>query len=233
MTVDTTHAEQQILLVTNFEDLVGTPFSGVINAIGWTRELAGDFAEIVHKIEATENITTVDEEELLALTLSEAGQLARATILHDLQLLEAQGAAPVLNVIHYYDQDESDPFFPTDVYSWHVDRAPIPTATFLCTYYGASSDVLPNSKGTQKILIPAIRQELRKRYDGPEEGFDAFLREHFFDLHYAAAAGAQPVNLGLGNLWRLAVDHPDSPVPPSLHRAPRENAGEPRLLLIC
>lgn len=231
--IDLSHAENQVQCVTNFEDLVSTPFQGIVNAICWTRELEGDFAEIVAKVSTTGNITNVEEDELAALQLSEQGQLARDILLSDLQLLTAYGAAPVLNVITHYEQDDSNPFFPTDVYSWHVDRSPIPGATILCTYYGAASDILPNAKSEQKIWIPAIREKLKKEYEGPAADFEAFLSEHFYDLHYQAAPGAHPTNLGVGNLWRLAIDHPGSKVSPCVHRAPRETSGQPRLLLIC
>jgi hypothetical protein len=92
---------------------------------------------------------------------------------------------------------------------------------------------LPNAQGKQKVLISEIREELKKLYGGEEEGFESFLTEHFFDLHYAAKPDARPISLGLGNLWRLAVDHPESQVLPCLHRAPKEKPGEKRLLLIC
>lgn len=231
--IDLSHAENQIHCVTNFKDLVATPFNEVINAICWTRELRGDFSEIVEKVALSGNITEIEEEELLALQLSEQGQLAREILLNDLELLKAHGASPILNVIKYYDRDNSHPFFPTDVYSFHVDRSPVPTDTFLCTYYGESSEILPNSQGIKKVLIPEIRDELKKRYHGPEEGFESFLSEHFFDLHYQAQPGARPTSAGLGHLWRLAVDHPESQVPPCLHRAPKEKPGEHRLLMIC
>lgn len=55
----------------------------------------------------------------------------------------------------------------------------------------------------------------------------------FFDLHYQPKAHAQPINLGIGHIWRLAVDHPTQKVLPCVHRAPVENDGEYRLLLIC
>ena len=231
--IDLSHAENQVRCVTSFQDLVSIPFSGIMNALCWERKLRGDFSEIVEKITSDGNITTIEEEELRRLQLSEQGQLARKIVLEDLKLLKDIGALPSLNVISYYDRDETYPFFPTDVYSFHVDRSPIPTNTFLCTYYGESSDILPNSQGEKTILIPEIRAELKKRYDGPEEGFESFLSENFFDLHYQAKPDAHPVNLGIGNLWRLAVDHPESKVPPSLHRAPKEKTGERRLLLIC
>ena len=73
--------------------------------------------------------------------------------------------------------------------------------------------------------------ELRKHYQGTEEGFESFLIEHFFDLHYET--DTCPINLGLGNLWRLTVDHPQIQVPLCIHRAPKEKAGESRLLMIC
>jgi hypothetical protein len=154
--------------------------------------------------------------------------------LNDLKLLEDHGASPTLNVIKYYDRDVSNSLFPTDVYSYHVDRSPIPTSTFLCTYYGESSDILPNSQATQKVLIPEIRNELKKLYGyGTEVGFEIFLNEHFFNLHYQAKSNAQPINLGIGHLWRLACDHPESKVLPCIHRAPKEENEQARLLMIC
>ncbi|CAM6002392.1 unnamed protein product [Sphagnum balticum] len=209
------------------------PFHGSVNAICWTRELQGDFAEIVNKIKLSENIAVLEPEELLALELSEQGQLAREILLNDLQLLTAHGASPTLNLIRCYDRDDAYPFFPTDVYSWHVDRSPIPISTFLCTYHGEASEILPNAQAEQKILVPEIRAELKKLYGGADEGFESFLSENFFDLHYRAKPEAQPINLGLGHLWRLAVDYPESNAFPCIHRAPREKTGETRLLMIC
>lgn len=230
---DVSHAENQIHCVTSFRELVSTPFQGNVNAMCWSRNLSGDFSEIVKKVELYGNITVIERDELHALQLSEQGQLARKILLEDLEALKAHGASPVLNVIKYYDRDDSNPVFPTDVYSFHVDRSPEPTDTFLCTYYGEPSEILPNAQGIQKVLIPELRNELKKLHHGADGGFEAFLSEHFFDLHYQAKPGAHPVSLGLGNLWRLAVDHPGSQVPPCLHRAPKEKPGQNRLLLIC
>ena len=231
--IDLGNFAKQIQYVTNFQDLVSTPFFGEVNAICWSRNLRGDFSEIVEKITSNENIAEIEEEELLELQLSDQGQIARQILLNDLNLLKAHGASPTLNVIKYYDRDDSYPFFPTDVYSFHVDRSPVATDTFLCTYHGESSDILPNSQAEQKVLIPEIRNELKKLYGGADEGFETFLTEHFFDLHYQAKPNARIINLGIGHLWRLAVDHPESLVLPCVHRAPMENPGESRLLLIC
>lgn len=219
--------------VTNFEDLISTPFEGDVNAICWDRKLIGDFSEIVNKIELNENITIINEEILSQLSLSEQGQLARHILLNDFNLLKAQGASPTLNLIKHYERDEVNAFFPTDVYSFHVDRSPVPTSTFLCTYFGESSELLPNSQAKQKIQIPEIRNELKKLYHGKAEGFESFLSEHFFDLHYQAIPEARPIRTGIGNLWKLAVDHPESKVLPCIHRAPKENNGQTRLLMIC
>lgn len=231
--LDLSPIENQIQRVTGFQELVSTPFRNEINAICWTRQPIGDFAEIVQKVELTGNITELSEEQLNELQLSANGQLAREILLNDLKALKAHGAAPILNLIRCYDRDDNVPFFPTDVYSFHVDRSPIPTDTFLCTYYGDSSEILPNAQAEQKVLIPEIRTELKKLYDGPDEGFEAFLTEHFFDLHYQAKPTARTVSLGLGHLWRLAIDHPELPVPPCIHRGPEEKSGQTRLLLIC
>ncbi len=214
-----------------FSDLTSTPFHNEMNAICWERELKGNFEEIVDALPFDGTIKEVNREELLTLSLSEEGQQAREILLNDLSLLEEYGASPVLNLIKSYERD--DFFFPTDVYSYHVDRSPIPTSTFLCTYFGAASDILPNDQAEQKILVPEIRNRLKELHDGDKADFDDFLKEHFFDLHYQEKAGAQPINLGNGHLWRLAVDHPDSPSLPCVHRAPIEKDGNTRLLLIC
>ena len=226
-------AEHPFHCVTNFQDLVTTPFHGAMNAVCWARTLTGDFAEIVNKVALNENIAVLDEAGLSELQLSEQGQLAREMILNDWKLLKAHGAAPILNVIRCYERDDACPFFPTDVYSFHADRSPVPTDTFLCTYYGEPSEILPNAQARQKVLVPEIRDELKKLYGGADEGFETFLSEYFFDLHYLAEPAASPVSLGVGNLWRLAVDHPGSPVPPCVHRAPQEKTGQHRLLMIC
>ncbi len=227
------HVENQIQSVTNFQDLVSTPFHGEINAICWNRKLIGDFSEIVKKVELNGNVTELDEDELFELQLSDEGQLAREILLNDLRLLKAHGASPTLNLIKCYDRDDTYPFFSTDVYSFHVDRSPVPTDTFLCTYYGVPSELLPNSQAEQKVLVPEIRDELKKLYRGPDEKFESFLSEHFFDLHYRAKPKASPISLGLGHLWRLAVDYPESQVLPCIHRAPKEKTGQNRLLMIC
>src|SRR5690606_15003003 len=120
------NAEQHIQLVSTFEELVSFPMRGELNAVCWERELTGDFSEIVSRIEFEGNMTIVEPEELLELELSKEGQLARGIILNDLKLLEDYGASPILNVIREYERDGSVPFFPTDVYSFHVDRSPIP-----------------------------------------------------------------------------------------------------------
>ncbi|HFK5546331.1 TPA: DUF1826 domain-containing protein [Elizabethkingia anophelis] len=223
----------QVGVVSTFAELVNTDFQGNMNALCWNRSLEGDFEEIVSKLQLKENITEVSVDDLLALQLSEKGSAARDIILSDLQLLTDFGASPSLNLLKCYERDDEFDFISTDVYSWHVDRSPVGTDTFLCTYYGAASDIIPNDQVLQKILIPEVREKLKDLHDGPESEFEDFLKENYFDLHYQAKPNAQPVNLGLGYLWRLAVDHPDQKVLPCVHRAPVENDGEFRLLLIC
>jgi len=223
----------QIGVVSTFADLVHTNFKEKMNALCWYRNLEGDFNEIVAQLRLEENITEVSAKDLLALQLSEKGNIAREIILNDLQLLTDFGASPSLNLLKCYERDDEFDFISTDVYSFHVDRSPIATDTYLCTYHGAASDIVSNAQAQQKILIPEIRAKLKELNDGTEEEFEDFLKENYFDLHYQVHQDAEPVNLGLGHLWRLAVDHPKQEVLPCIHRAPIENEGEYRLLLIC
>ena len=223
---------ENLLFVNTFEELVSTPFEGKINALSWKREIEGDYEAIVNAFEFKENIIEIDPTDLNNLTLSEAGIIARNTILNDYELLQNQGASPVLNIIKYYEEDTSFPFFPTDVYSYHVDRSTVATDTFLCTYFGSPSELIPNEQAVQKITIPEIREQLISLFDGESTEFETFLSEHFFDLHYATKPNTQPIKAEIGHIWRLAVDHPSSKVLPCVHRAPKEN-GKKRLLLIC
>ncbi len=106
--------------------------------------------------------------------------------------------------------------------------------TYLCTYYGPTSEGLRNEEAQQHVTIPATRGELLRRFGGADGAdFHEYLKENCFDLHYAAVSGARPFSFGVGNLWRIAIDYPGSPVPPCIHRAPENAAGQPpRLLLI-
>ena len=224
---------KQIGIAATFSELITTDFKGETNALCWYRSLEGDFKELVSQLQLKENITVVTPNDLLALQLSKQGNSARETILNDLQALTDFGAAPVLNLLKCYERDADFDFISTDVYSYHVDRSPIAIDTFLCTYHGAASDIIANKEARQKVLIPEIRAQLQALHDGPLEEFEDFLKENYFDLHYQALPNATPINLGVGHLWRLAVDHPTQQVPPCIHRAPIEREGEYRLLLIC
>ncbi|WP_231426223.1 MULTISPECIES: DUF1826 domain-containing protein [Pedobacter] len=224
---------KNVKIVSAFSRLTDEDFQGEKNAICWYRHLNGDFAEIVSKLTLVENLSEISMESLMALQLSDEGSAARAVIMSDFQLLTDFGALPSLNLIKNYERDEEFEIISTDVYSFHVDRSPIGIDTFLCTYHGTSSEILANDQAEQKIMNSEIRRKLKKLHDGPVEEFESFLIENYFDLHYQPKSDAQPISLGKGHMWRLAVDHPDKQVLPCIHRAPKENDGEYRLLLIC
>lgn len=82
-------------------------------------------------------------------------------------------------------------------------------------------------------MISEIWEQLKSLISGPDTEFEAFLKKHYYDLHNKAKVTAKPVNLGVGNLWQLSVDHPAQKSLPCIHHAPTENIGELRLLLIC
>ncbi len=221
-------------LVQSWAELVGTPFAGDCNALCWPRELAGDFAEIVARMQLKEGREPVEEGWLRGLTLSAAGELAREVLLADQDLLHAHGLEPLLDCILAYPQETEPGPVPVDVYSFHADSAPVAAETFLCTYLGAPSEGLRNEEAQQRILHPATRAALLAGYGGADDAeFAAYLAEECYDLHYAPLPGARPYSFGIGNLWRIAIAYPGCPVPPCLHRAPAQAAGgPPRLLLI-
>jgi hypothetical protein len=160
-------ANPRIKIVPSFAELVATPFAGGVNALCWPRELPGDFAAVVQALGTGEGVTTLDAARLNALELGAEGRLARDVLLADLQLLETQGLAPVLNCIHAYPHDEYNATVPTDVFSFHADSAPVEAATWLCTYHGAPSEGLRNEEALRRIEVPATRAALLRNTAGP------------------------------------------------------------------
>lgn len=226
-------AYARVKQVRSFAELVATPFANGINALCWPRQLAGDFGEVVALLGAGDGITTLDEARLRALPASAAGRAAIDGMLADLQRLREHGLDPVLNCIDAYPRDDEPGPVATDVFSFHADSAPVAADTWLCTYHGAASEGLRNEEAQRRVDIPATRAELLARFGGEDnEAFREYLAENCYDLHYAPLAAARPYSFGLGNLWRIAVEWPGSPVPPCIHRAPDTVPGQPRLLLI-
>ena len=228
------HGYSRVQRVDSFHELVTTPFGGGINALCWERTLPGDFSEVVQHLGITEGIVTLDEARLLALPVSAAGRAAIDILLADQQMLRAHDLDPVLNCIHSYPRDEHPAPVATDVFSFHADSAPVETYTWLCTYHGPASEGLRNDEAQRRVDIPATRAELLKQFGGEDNAaFLEYLNENCYDRHYAPVPKARPFSFGLGNLWRIAVDYPGSPVPPCIHRAPVTLADEPpRLLMI-
>jgi hypothetical protein len=224
----------RILRVNSFHELVTTPLDGGVNALCWQRTLPGDFGEVVACLAAGEGITTIDESQLEGLAVSAAGRVAIEVLLQDQRLLRDRGYDPVLDCVNGYLRDEDPGPVPTDVYSFHADSATAATDTFLCTYHGPASEGLRNDEAQRRVDLPEIRAELLQRYGGEaNDDFLEYLKENCYDLHYAPVAQARPFGFGVGNLWRIAVAYPGSPVPPCIHRAPETLPGQPpRLLLI-
>lgn len=227
---------ERIKFVSSFDELLGTRFGGGVNALCWRRVLEGDFSEVATQITSSDDIVTLDPETLQALapSLSARGRAAVDTLVGDLGALRSAGLSPVLDCIQRYPRDEESGVVPTDVYSFHADSAPVEADTYLCSYTESSSEGLRNCDALKCVEVPETRAKLLELHGGAEgPEFEEFLRENCYDLHYCARAGARSFSFGLGNLWRIAIDYPGSPVPPCVHRAPDTVPGRPpRLLLI-
>jgi hypothetical protein len=222
--------------VSGFAELVATPFADGVNALCWPRVLSGDFGEVVEKLGPGEGIVPIEEEQLMALRVSDAGRISIELLREDLRRLREVERDPVLNCIHDYARERDPGPVTTDVYSFHTDSAPVEADTWLCTYHVRASEGLPNEQALRRVEVPQIRDQLRK-FLGAERDDNEFcemLREYGYDQHFAPLPGAQPYGFGVGNLWRIAVDWPGSAVPPCIHRAPERRPHDPpRLLLIC
>ena len=224
----------RIKVVNSFDELISTPFTHDINALCWQRELSGDFGEVVVHLTASDGIATLDDTYLNSLPVSAAGRVAIDILIEDQRLLRAAGLSPILDCIHAYPREEEPGPIPVDVYSFHADSATVEADTYLCSYNAASSEGLRNDAAIRRIDIPETRAELLKLFGGEDNAaFREHLKDNCYDLHYSPSPHARPFSFGIGNLWRIAVDYPGSPVPPCIHRAPATLSGQPpRLLLI-
>jgi hypothetical protein len=220
--------------VRSFHELVTTPFADGVNALCWERTLPGDFGEVVAQLGAGEGIVALDEMRLSALPVGAMGRAAVATMLEDLRRLQNHGLDPALNCIHGYPREAEPGPVATDVFSFHVDSAPVEADTWLCTYHGPPSEGLPNEGARRRVDDPATRATLLRLHGGGDDsGFREFLRENCYDFHYAPVTGARPFSFGVGHLWRIACEYPGGRVPPCIHRAPATRPGDSaRLLLI-
>ena len=161
--------QSQMKFVSSFQELFSTPFGGKVNALCWPRSLVGDFGEVVAQFGAGEGIRILDEDCLRRLSLSPAGQQAVEILLEDQRLLRERDLDPVLNCIHGYPRDEESWAVRTDVFSFHVDSAPVQADTWLCTYHGQPSEGLPNVHAVRRVDLPETRAKLLKEYAGVDD----------------------------------------------------------------
>lgn len=218
--------------VNSFEALSETPFERGVNALCWPRVLAGNFGQVVDALgRSNDGVVKIDDGMLARLALAADGKLAAEAMRTDLQRLRELDLEPELNCITAYPRDPGT--VPTDVYSFHVDEAPIETDTWLCTYFGPASEGLRNDQALECLEIEALKIGLWQQFGGSDAtAFDTYVKEHSYHLHYRAKPGARPWSFGIGYLWRIATSWPGCRVPPCIHRAPPDVADQPRLLLI-
>ncbi len=219
--------------VRDFASLLAYEFSGETNAVCWSRELSGDFAEIERALPPVDDITSLDRDDLIDLKLSAPGQLAREHLLGDLERLTGQGLQPSLDLIPSGPGPRNSGPVRTDVGDWHVDSANVPTDTYLCTYHGAPTEGIPHDDGVCRPDDPSSREMLLRAYGGRDDGgFEDYLAAHFYDLHYAEKSADRIFSFGPHHLWRIATRNPFCPVPPCIHRAPATTTAQPRRLLL-
>ena len=110
--------------------------------------------------------------------------MAREVLLADQALRRRHGLAPTLDCITGYTRDAAEVPVPTDVYSFHVDSAPVQADTYLCTYIGRSSEGLLNEAAIRRVDVAETRAQLLEIHGGSDDAdFAAYLSEHCLDLH--------------------------------------------------
>jgi hypothetical protein len=218
--------------VSSFDELLHTPLDCGVNALCWTRELAGNFDEVAQALgQGVSDLVAIDAEAIRDLAVGASGKQAADAMLNDLARLRSWGLQPELNCIRTYPKDPA--VVPVDVYSFHVDEAPIETDTWLCTYAGVPSEGLRNEQARKCTEVAEVRTALLAEFGGAESAeFEAYLRERSYHLHYLPNPDAKLWSFGIGHLWRIAVAWPGCSVPPCIHRAPADVPGQLRLLLI-
>lgn len=224
---------RQVRYVESWEELVSAQLSAEVNALCWRRTFDGDFGEVITALDGNAGVVNLCDAQLRSLRLSVAGQAAVGAMQSDVRRLEEHGLEPELNYITTYPRDQTS-VVATDVYSFHVDRAPRDVDTWLCTYFGAATQGLDNADAVRRVDLPDSRQRLLQVYGGADDaGFRRFLRDGNYDLHYAASSGVTPWCFGVSHMWRVATLTPDRHIEPCIHRAPPDVPGKARLLLIA
>ncbi len=223
----------RIKTVRSFQELATTRFANGVNALCWPRVLSGDFSEIATLLKVGPGISNLNIDDISKLPATPAGRAAAQALLEDQRLLRDLDMEPSLDCVTGSVRAITEAPIPTDVYSFHVDSATVEADTWLCTYHGAPSEGLCNEEAVRRVDIPETRAELLKHFGGADDGaFIEYLSENYYDLHYAPLPGANPFSFGVGNLWRIATEHPGCSVPPCIHRAPLTLPGMPRRLLL-
>lgn len=121
----------------------------------------------------------------MGTSLSEAGKLAREILLDDWKLLKDHGgASPSLNIIRCYERDDACPFFPTDVYSFHVDRFLYPPIPFYVRTMASQVSWRPMHKHNKSACSRIYGLQLKKYTMEHQKDLTHFWRSIFFDLHY-------------------------------------------------
>lgn len=225
----------RVAYVSSFDELLAVEFDEVVVAACWERPFDADFEAVVKALGGRAGSRELDEAELIELELSAGGQRAVEQMVADLRRLTELGLEPELNLVHEYPRDATDAVVATDVYSFHVDRAPLGVDTWLCTYWGSPSEGLSNEHAVRRVDVPETRAALLRQFGGVEgPRFEAFLRDDHYDLHYVGTPDAEPWSFGVGHLWRVATAGEKSPNPVAcIHRAPADVPGQARLLLIA
>jgi len=228
------HANPHVTYVSSFDDLLAVEFDEVVTAACWERTLDADFEAVVKALGERARSRELEEATLVDLALSVGGKRAVEHVVSDLRRLTELGLEPELNLIREYSRDATAAVVATDVYSFHVDRAPMGVDTWLCTYWGSPSQGLWNHHAVRRVDVPETRAELLRQYGGVEgPSFEAFLRDDHYDLHYVETPNAETWSFGVGHLWRVATAWTERPSRVAcIHRAPADVLGQPRLLLI-
>ncbi len=185
--------------VNSFEELSETPFERGLNALCWPRVLAGNFGQVVDELgRSNDGVVKIDERMLARLALAADGKLAAEAMRTDLQRLRELDLEPELNCITAYPRDPGT--VPTDVYSFHVDEAPIENR-HLVVYllWTRERRVAQHDQALACLEIEALKNALWQQFRGSDAtAFDTYVKEHSYHLHYRAKPGARPGLLVLG-----------------------------------
>ncbi len=235
----------RICVADNQADMLSRKFGSHANVILHTRELKGDFNEVVavcHKLFAGKNqhLTQKDVTEALTPHLSDAGRQATGIIIEDLKAMTSAGCKDArLRVVYGYEDHNENAPMEDNEHHFHIDGGDMTRGRILAPYTDPASEGLTPEDAIACLSLEKYTELFKQAWkkSAPDESLESYIRgmKMIYGGYYEPAAGKEPFAFRAGDIWRQAVmQMKQAGGPPAfVHRGSKpKDASTPRLLSV-